>query len=299
MLPGLHLLHKPEGPTSFSIVQSLQNLAEPRPDRRPLRMCHGGTLDPFASGLLLILVEPATRLFDYLHAIPKVYEATIHWGTETDNGDPTGQPIETADATQLTPAQIEQAANSFIGWHDQIPPATSNKRIAGERAYAKAHRSEEVQLPPSRVYLHKIEWLSHDLPHQSRLRLTARGGYYIRSLVRDLARSLDTRAHLTKLRRLAIGPWLDPGLGPPVQVPSRDILPWLPARVLSSEEAAELRKTNSISLGELFPPDWPIPEGFPPTPDPLIRGFLEDRLSFLLSQKDDRLAFHTALTGGL
>src|SRR5438552_18339273 len=83
MTPGIHLLYKPVGPTSFSLVQACLQRNASRAGRRPLRICHGGTLDPFASGLLLILVEPATRLFDYLHAIPKVYEATVRWGVET------------------------------------------------------------------------------------------------------------------------------------------------------------------------------------------------------------------------
>jgi tRNA pseudouridine55 synthase len=298
MSPGIHLVHKPEGPSSFSIVQSFHREAPERPNRRPLRMCHGGTLDPFASGLLLVLVEPATRLFNYLHDVPKVYEATIQWGAETDNGDPLGKVTHTGDPSQLTVAQIESAIQPFLGWQEQIPHATSNKRIGGERAYLKAHRGEEVVLPPSRVYLHRVEWLSHGLPHQSRLRLTVRGGYYIRSLVRDLGRALGPYAHLAKLRRLAIGPWLDPGLGPAVHVSTRDILPWAPSRVLSEEEVVELRKTGTIPLGELFPPDWRLSENFP-HPKALIRGFREDRLTVILVPQDNRLAFHTALTGGL
>ena len=80
MNPGIHLFHKPAGPTSFSLVQGCSKAAARVPGRRSPRICHGGTLDPFASGLLLILVEPATRLFDYLHAVPKVYQATVAWG---------------------------------------------------------------------------------------------------------------------------------------------------------------------------------------------------------------------------
>src|ERR1700733_3928463 len=95
MKPGIHLLHKPIGPTSFSLVQTYLQTARSEqashPGHRPPRICYGGTLDPFASGLLLMLIEPATRLFDYLHSIPKTYEATVAWGIETDNGDPHGR----------------------------------------------------------------------------------------------------------------------------------------------------------------------------------------------------------------
>src|SRR6185295_4688467 len=100
MTPGIHLIHKPPGPTSFSLVQAYLQSAQTEASssgRRVPRICHGGTLDPFASGLLLILVEPATKLFDYLHDIPKVYEATIRWGIETDNGDPLGKTTFTGD----------------------------------------------------------------------------------------------------------------------------------------------------------------------------------------------------------
>ncbi|MBV8782003.1 MAG: tRNA pseudouridine(55) synthase, partial [Phycisphaerae bacterium] len=123
MKPGIHLIHKPIGPTSFSVLRELA------PANR--RSCHGGTLDPFASGLLLILIEPATQLFDLLHDVPKVYEATIAWGLETDNGDPTGAVISREDSHHLDPSRIAEAAFSFIGWHEQVPPITSAKRIDG------------------------------------------------------------------------------------------------------------------------------------------------------------------------
>ncbi|HUB26832.1 MAG TPA: tRNA pseudouridine(55) synthase TruB, partial [Tepidisphaeraceae bacterium] len=208
MSPGIHLFHKPVGPSSFSIVQKCMEIAT---TGRRRKMCHGGTLDPFASGLLLILVEPATKLFDYLHDIPKVYEATVRWGVETDNGDPLGTETFTGDASNISPDQLEAALRGFIGWHDQIPHATSAKRIGGERAYLKAHRGETVIMPPSKVYLHEATWLSHDLPRQSVLKMTVRGGYYVRALARDLGRSLGCGAHLTELHRSAIGPWNDPG----------------------------------------------------------------------------------------
>src|SRR5690348_11676384 len=157
MTPGIYLTHKPVGPTSFSVVQACTAEAAHAKAGRPgrARLCHGGTLDPFAHGLLLILVGPATRLFDHLHAIPKVYEATVRWGIETENGDLHGKPIFAGDASGITPGQLDELLASFVGWQDQIPHATSNKRVGGERAYVKAHRGESVEMPPSRVYLHE------------------------------------------------------------------------------------------------------------------------------------------------
>src|SRR6478672_510591 len=139
MTPGIHLVHKPVGPTSFSVVREWSARAAAEPIRgRALKLCHGGTLDPFASGLLLILVGQATKLFDHLHAVPKVYDATIRWGVETDNGDPLGRVVFTGDTTGLSPPHVEEAVHPFVGWHHQTPPATSAKRIGGERAYEKA-----------------------------------------------------------------------------------------------------------------------------------------------------------------
>lgn len=298
MNPGIHLLHKPPGPTSFSLVQACIASQPLVNEKRKLKICHGGTLDPFASGLLLMLVEPATRLFDYLHAIPKVYDATIRWGIETDNGDPLGRVIFEGDASNLTVDQIEKSLATFLGWHDQIPPATSAKRIDGERAYLKAHRGENVVMPPSRVYLHEARWLSHDLPRESRMRLTVRGGYYLRALARDLGKLLGCGAHLTTLQRTVIGPWIDPGLEKTVEIRGRELLPWTPTRILFDQDVGDLRQEKTIVQGELLPPDWPIPPGFP-EPPPLVRGFHQDRFCFLLRPVEGRLQLVNALRGGL
>lgn len=298
MTPGIHLLHKPEGPTSFSIVQSCMESLQSAPGRRLPRICHGGALDPFASGLLLILVEPATRLFDYLHPIPKTYEATIRWGIETDNGDPHGQITFQGDPSGLSPRQLDDFLKIFRGWQDQIPHATSNKRIGGERAFLKAHRGETVDMPPSRVYLHEATWLSHNLPQESRLRMTVRGGYYVRALARDLGRLAGCGAHLTHLRRTAIGPWQDPAPGETVALSGRDILPWCPTRILTDMEIGDLRQSRDIPEKELLPPDWPLSPDFP-DPDAPIRGFHQNHLSFLLKHTGDRLQIITAFRGGL
>ncbi|HEX4056543.1 MAG TPA: tRNA pseudouridine(55) synthase TruB [Tepidisphaeraceae bacterium] len=298
MTPGIYLVHKPVGPTSFSLVQTFLQAARAREGRRPPRICHGGTLDPFASGLLLVLVEPATRLFDYLHAIPKVYHATVRWGTETDNGDPHGRVILSGDPTSLSPQQLDEALATFIGWHDQIPHATSAKRIDGERAYLKAHRGESVVMPAAKVYLHEAQWLRHNLPRESRLQLTVRGGYYVRALARDLGRLVNCPAHLCELHRTAIGPWTDPGPDQCGALHARDLLPWAPARILTDQEVSDLRQSRTISMEGLLPPDWPVPPGFP-DPDAPIRGFHQDRFCFLLRPQDGGLKLFRPLPGGL
>jgi tRNA pseudouridine55 synthase len=285
--PGIHLLHKPTGPSSFA---ALQTVAPPR-----LRCVHGGTLDPFASGLLLILVQPATQLFDLLHDVPKVYEATIRWGIETANGDPTGEVVQRAPCDHLNPGRIADAMGAHIGWHDQIPPATSAKRVDGERAYTRAHRGEKFDLPPSRVYLHSVEWIDHDLPNTSRVRLSVRGGFYVRALVRDVARSMQTAAHIASLRRIAIGPYTDPPAGSIVHATA---LPWLATRQLAADEVEQLKAGQSIEPGAIDPAEWQAPAGFPGGPA-YVRGVHEGRFILILEQRDARLYPNRLLRGGI
>lgn len=285
LTPGIHLLHKPAGPTSFSLVQPF--LSRARASGRRTAVCHGGALDPFAEGLLPILVGRATRLFELLHAVPKEYEAEVSWGAETDNGDPLGTVVARGDASGLEPRRLVDAVTPFLGWREQIPPATSNKRIGGERAYLRAHRGERVELPASRVYLHEARWLWHDLPRASGLKLVVRGGYYVRSLARDLGRALACRAHLSRLSRSAIGPWRDPGTDRVEVVRGAAVLPWSTSRVLGADEALALR-TGPIPVGELRAPEWRLPAGFP-DPDAPVRGLRDGALVALLRPRDGML----------
>lgn len=297
MNPGIHLVHKPVGATSFSIVQRYLAAAREESSRVP-SICHGGAIDPFASGLLLILIEPATQLFEHLHAVPKAYRATIRWGVETDNGDPLGKVVSEADASKLTVESIDAAMQAHVGWQEQIPPTTSNKRIGGERAYLKAHRGETFELPPSKVYLHQYRWLQHNLPQESSIEITVRGGYYVRSLARDLGRQLGCGAHLSELSRLSIGPWNDPGVDQVVELHGREILPWAPARVLTDQEVGEFRQKRDIGIGIMQPPEWKLPEGFP-DPQAPIRGFHQGTLRFLMESKEGRLKLKSIFKGGL
>jgi tRNA pseudouridine55 synthase len=283
--PGIHLVHKPPGPTSFSVVQSF--LAEARSRRPKLAVCHGGALDPFAQGLLPILVGRATRLFELLHPIPKEYEAEVSWGSETDNGDLLGEVVARGDASALNARKLDDALAHFVGWREQVPPATSNKRVDGERAYVRAHRGEAVLLPPSRVYMHQARWLWHDLPRASGLRLVVRGGYYVRALARDLGRELGCRAHLTRLSRTAIGPWRDPGDGRRAFVRGANVLPWTPLRVVDQAEARALLG-GPIPRGELRAPEWLLPAGFP-DPDAPVRAVLDGALVAMVRERDGSL----------
>lgn len=287
--PGIHLVHKPVGHTSFQLVQAFMEevrLSGLRRDKLPVS--HAGALDPFASGLVLLLAGQATRLMDLIHPAPKTYLATVAWGLETDNGDLLGQPVSRGDPSGLTEAQLDAALQRFTGWHDQVPPAFSNKRVGGERAYEKAHRGEEVVLPPSRVYLHSAELVRHELPGRSTLRLVTGGGYYVRSLARDLGRALGCFAHLQALAREQIGPWRDPGEGPRVALRGRALFPWCRSRSLSPRELAQLRNGEALEPGAIEAPEWPLPPGYP-DPDAPIRGFAQDGLHALLREREGKL----------
>ena len=295
--PGVFLVHKNVGESSFDVVRRFKHAAY-EAGQKKWALGHGGTLDPFAEGLLLVLSGQATRLMELMHPLPKTYEARIIWGVETDTCDHLGLPVLEGDASHLEPDALDAALANFLGWQDQVPPATCAKKIGGESAYKKAHRGEEVILPPSRVYLHEAVWLSHDLPASSTLRITCRGGFYVRSLARDLGRQLGCGAHLKRLQRTAIGPWLDPGPGQERLLQGRALIPWCSSRILSDEEADHLMHGRAIPIGEFQPPSEGLPEGFP-DPSAPIRGIHGDRLVALLHEQDGQLRTTANLRGGI
>lgn len=294
---GIHLVHKPVGGTSFTIVKDFMRAAR-EAGQGKLAIGHGGTLDPFADGLLLILAGQATRLMELMHPLPKTYEAVVAWGVETETCDHMGQVVSQGEASALAPDVLDAALKGFLGWHDQVPPATSAKKIGGEAAYKKAHRGEEVVLPPSRVYLHEAEWISHELPARSTLRMTCRGGFYVRSLARDLGRTLGCGAHLAELHRTAIGPWTDPGDGQSPVLSGAALVPWCRSRQLDEHEARRLGLGQPIALGELESPMSPLPEGFPDPAAP-IRALYEGKLVALLKEVDGGLRTFANLRGGI
>lgn len=294
---GVFLVHKRVGESSFDVVRRFKHAAY-EAGQKKWALGHGGTLDPFAEGLLLVLSGQATRLMELMHPLPKTYEARVVWGLETDTCDHLGLPVMEGDASTLEPAALDAALAGFLGWRDQIPPATCAKKIDGESAYKKAHRGEEVILPPSRVYLHEAAWIAHDLPRASMLRITCRGGFYVRSLARDLGRLLGCGAHLERLQRTAIGPWTDPGEGRERLLKGCDLIPWCPSRILSEEEADHLLHGRAIPVGEFQVALDALPEGFP-DPGAPIRGIHGEQLVALLKVMEGQLRTTANLRGGI
>jgi len=295
--PGVYLAHKPVGLTSFDVVRSFKRAAFDAGQKK-WPVGHGGTLDPFARGLLLVLSGQATRLMELIHPLPKAYEAIVEWGVETDSGDHLGGIVSERCAEGITEERLGDAVKGFLGWSSQVPPATSAKKIGGEAAYKKVHRGEDVILPPSQVYLHEAEWASHDLPKRSKLRIVCRGGFYVRSLARDLGRALGCGAHLSGLLRKAIGPWEDPGENGQGLATGPDALPWCPMRALSEEESDHIAKGRPIRIGEVAAGRHSLPEGFP-DPSAPIAAIFQSKLVALLKERGGELWPVANLRGGI
>lgn len=195
-MEGLLLVDKPAGMTSHDVVQHVRRIYGER------SIGHLGTLDPFATGLLVLLLGRATRLANFLDIEPKVYDATIAFGVETDTDDSTGLGIRTAAPPSEN--EVRRALPVLTGTISQIPPAYSAKSVDGTRAYDAARRGEPLDLPAVDVTVHN--WEIGDLGAESlKATITCSGGTYIRALARDLGRLSSSAAHLAALRRTRVG----------------------------------------------------------------------------------------------
>ncbi len=197
---GLLNLDKPAGVTSRDVVNRVQRLV------RPLKVGHAGTLDPLATGVLIIGLGQATRLVEYVQRMPKTYLATFQLGRSSDTEDIEGAVVILPDPPVPTKEQLLAALPRFLGTIQQMPPAFSALKIAGQRAYDLARQGRAVELVARPVEIHSLELLCYVYP-EVQLRIHCGSGTYVRSLGRDLARSLKTEAIMSALRREAIGPF--------------------------------------------------------------------------------------------
>ncbi len=188
-------------PTSHDVVQRVRRWSGQR------RIGHAGTLDPFASGVLVLCLGVATRLAEYYTGHDKVYRAHVRLGTATETYDPLGRVVETCPLPELDEARIRSVLAGFLGPQEQVPPAFSAIRQGGERLYHKARRGETVQVKPRRITVHRLELLELLPPDRLHIRVHCSAGTYVRSLAHDLGRALDSCAHLSYLRREAAGPF--------------------------------------------------------------------------------------------
>ena len=196
---GALLVDKPEGPTSHDVVDWARRSLGVR------RIGHTGTLDPFASGLLVLLVGPVTRLAEYLFVLPKRYEARARLGIRTDTHDAEGNTVSLQDlGAQLTREQIAAELATFEGCGQQVPPQFSAKKVGGERMYKRARRGDTVELPPVDVEIFEARLTDYE-PPEIGFTMACSSGTYVRAVARDLGDRLGVGAHLTALRRTAVG----------------------------------------------------------------------------------------------
>ena len=221
-MDGIFLLNKPRGPSSR---KALNEFAKALP--RGLKHGHAGTLDPLASGLLLVVTGKATRMIELYQEFSKVYEATVHFGATSHTDDSEGPIEEVPGAVPPDRDQLLEKLNSMVGELSQVPPAFSAVRIEGKRAYRLA-RSGKPKLPePKIIKVYKFELLSHE-GHFARIRWEVSSGTYIRSLARDLGCMLGTGAYLENLVRTSIGPWSLGDSLAPGDTPVPDSSSWIP-----------------------------------------------------------------------
>lgn len=196
---GIINLNKPGGMSSARAVSAVKRLLP-----RGTKIGHAGTLDPFATGVLLLLVGKATKLCERLMDQPKQYRATIKFGATTATDDPESEETVTADLSPVSRERVEAAARTFVGDVLQRPPAFSALKVGGRRAYDLARKGRDVTLEPRRVRVYSIELLEFEWP-LARLKIDCGRGTYIRAIARDLGELLGVGGYLTELSRRAIG----------------------------------------------------------------------------------------------
>jgi tRNA pseudouridine55 synthase len=246
---GLLVVDKQAGMTSHDVVARVRRLAGTR------KVGHAGTLDPMATGVLVLGLNRATRLLGHLTLTDKRYVATIHLGASTTTDDAEGEVTSTASTDGLTEESVRQALSAFLGEIDQVPSAVSAIKIAGKRAHARVRDGEEVEIPSRRVTVHSLEVTAVHLPDVE-IEVSCSSGTYIRAIARDLGESLGVGGHLTALRRTAVGPFgidsartLDDLADSFTITPiSEAVRAWFPAHDLDAADAAAVRVGRSLDL---------------------------------------------------
>lgn len=196
-IPGFLMVDKPVGPTSHDVVDMARRALRTR------RIGHAGTLDPFASGLLILAVGKATKEISRYVGLDKTYEATMRLGASSDTMDRTGA-LEQWACAPVSREALEGALEKFRGVIEQKPPMYSAKKVGGRKLYALAREGKEVERKPALVTIHELELVEYIWP-RAKIRCRVSSGTYIRALAHDLGAALGCGAYLEELRRTAIG----------------------------------------------------------------------------------------------
>lgn len=252
---GVLLVDKPAGPTSHDVVAVARRVFG------GVKVGHAGTLDPFATGLLVLGTGRATRLLEYLVGLDKEYEAVARLGAVTDTHDHLGAVVSEDDRwRQIGDAQLRAAAGELTGELSQTPPSYSAVKVRGVPAHRRVRRGEDVRLRPRAVTVRSFDVLTAELP-QVRFRVACSSGTYVRSLAAELGERLGTGCHLTALRRTRVGPMrveaaaslesLKAGCPPAdAWMAPTDALAHMPCVEVAPEAAAELARGRRIALAD-------------------------------------------------
>ncbi len=244
--PGILLVDKPPGPTSHDIVASVRR----SPVAAGAKVGHAGTLDPFATGLLIVLVGQATRFQRYFMDLPKRYRARARFGAVSDTGDPEGHIQGTGRG--MDEESVRAALPALVGKLQQQVPRASAVKVGGERLYKKARRGEEFDTPVRQVTVHRLELTGIDAPEGwADLEIECSSGTYVRQLVADLGELTGAGAYCERLERTGIGAFDLAAADPERLIPLADALSFMPERRLSGEEQ------RAASNGRRLPDEGP------------------------------------------
>lgn len=298
---GLLIIDKPAGPTSHDVVQRVRKALGLR------RVGHGGTLDPDATGVLLVAAGQATRFFPFLSKENKVYEGRIRLGFATDTYDASGRPASEVSLDFPDCEELASAMKAFEGEILQTPPRYSAKKIAGRPVYKMARADEAFDLQPARITISRFV-LRDYRPPEVDFEAACSAGTYIRSLAHDLGRRLGCGAHLAALRRTSVGPYeladavaladfeeaAARGEEARFILPLERLLPWAPAVTVRPDAEVLVRNGRSLEPSHL---ETPIPDfGRPDGRDPLARLLSPDgKLLALARPTPDGTALHPFL----
>jgi tRNA pseudouridine55 synthase len=259
-ISGIFNIDKPAGRTSFQVVSLVRRLSGVR------RVGHAGTLDPSATGVLVVCLGQATRLVEYMMEATKVYRAEVRLGITTDTLDATGTPLSQADPSNVDRRQVEEALTAFVGEIDQVPPMFSALKYNGEPLYRYARAQRQVERQARRVTIHRLHLLAFQ-PPLATIEVECGKGTYIRALAHDLGQQLGCGAHLAALARLRVGPFtLDDACSLPqleaafqedrwqsLLHPTDAALPSWPAVTLSEPQETAVRFGQCLAADSLEP----------------------------------------------
>lgn len=204
MNDGIILVDKPAGMTSFGVVARVRRVLSERAGKK-VKVGHTGTLDPFATGLMIIVTGKECKNAEKYSKLDKVYEATIYLGRTSSTGDPEGE-ITEISSRQPSREEVETVLEKFTGRIEQKPPVFSAIKINGQRAYKLARKGEMIEMPSREVEIFSLELLGYSYP-EAKIRAHVSSGTYIRTLAEDIGDALKTGAYCTQLRRTSIAGW--------------------------------------------------------------------------------------------